>query len=115
VRRCLPIASRAGLGGPAAIDRVKQGADGFPVMDAAHRFGERRRYRQYLELGHAFFGRDRDSVGGDDFEHVAPRVEAIESAAGEQAMGASDAYRAGVTLAQPFEERPFPHSVGPSR
>jgi hypothetical protein len=30
-------------------------------------------------------------------------------------MGASDAYRAGVTLAQPFEERPFPHSVGPSR
>jgi hypothetical protein len=80
-----------GSSDPATISRVKQGANGFTVMDAAHSFGECRRHRQYLELGHAFFGGDRDRVGGNDFEHVVLLVEAIESAGGEQAMSAGEA------------------------
>ena len=72
-------------------------------MDAAHSFGECRRHRQNLEFGHAFFDRDRDRAGGNDFEHVGLLVEAIESAGGEQAMSAGDSHRSGVTLAQPFE------------
>src|SRR6266853_3672460 len=73
-------------------------------MEAAYVFGEGGRHREYLELGQAFFSRDRDGVGGNDFEHVLPLVQAIERAGGEQAVGAGDARRAGVALAQPFEQ-----------
>ena len=69
-------------------------------MDAPDRLGQRLGDRQHRQLGRALVGGDRHRIGADDLQHVRLVAQPLRRAGREQAMGAGDADRSDLLLAQ---------------